>query len=92
MKITRKQRRARKDSKYYTYDGETHTLKEWSEILGVAKRTLWRRMAEGRPIEDVFSTDRRVGNTYGAYMKSYMNRLEREAEERMYGENSNDVR
>jgi len=45
-------------------------------------------MAEGRPIEDVFSTDRRVGKTYGQYMQSYMNRLEKEAEERMYGEDN----
>ena len=86
VKIKRKQRRARKDSMYYTYNGETHTLKEWSELLGVAKRTLWRRMAEGRPIEDVFSTDRRVGKTYGQYMKSYMNRLEKEAEDRRWDE------
>lgn len=82
--MTRMQKRQRKDSKKYTYNGETHTLVEWSEILGVTWKQIRRRMREGRPPEEVFATDRRVGENYGADKKKYFRKLEREAEERYW--------
>lgn len=80
----RQKRKQRKDSKQYIYNGETHTLIEWSEILGVTTSAIRKRMQAGRPIDEVFSTDRRVVDGKKTDLKKYLRKLEREAEERMY--------
>ena len=77
--MTRKQRR---DAKKYTHNGKTMTMKEWAEELGVTPKNIKRRLSQGRPPEEVFSPDMRIGKDYGAYKKSYFRKLEREAEER----------
>lgn len=42
----------RRTSKMYTIDGETHTLKEWSNIFGVNYKYLWKKVCScGVPIE-----------------------------------------
>lgn len=37
-----------------TYNGETKTLKEWSEITGINYQTLFWRYKNGRPLEEIF--------------------------------------
>lgn len=81
MNITRK---TRSDSKKYTYNGVTKPLREWSEELGVSVKTIKRRLREGRPPDEVFAQDRRIGNDYGSDMRKYFRKLEREAEERRW--------
>lgn len=36
-----------------TYKGETHTVRQWSEILNINLGTMWSRIMDGKPIEDV---------------------------------------
>lgn len=80
--MTKRQRR--KDSKQYTYNGETHTLVEWAEILGVTTSAIRKRMQAGKPIEEVFSTDRRVVDGRKTDLKKYLRKLEKEAWKREY--------
>lgn len=41
----------------YTYNGETHTLAEWSEIVGINRLTLYTRLKEsGWPVEKALFT------------------------------------
>lgn len=44
--------------KLHTYDGRTQTLEQWSNELGVSKRTLEARILAGMPTERVFSSGR----------------------------------
>ena len=37
-----------------TYQGETHTLSEWGDILGMSDDLISRRLREGMPLERVF--------------------------------------
>ena len=75
-------RKRRRDAKKYTFNGKTQTVYEWAEELGVTPKNIKRRLSQGRPTEEVFSTDLRVGDNYGKYKKAYFRRLEREADER----------
>ena len=45
-----------KQSDLYEYNGESHTLYEWAEIMGVAFRTLKYRIKVGWSLEKAFST------------------------------------
>lgn len=82
IRLTKRQRR--KDSKQYEYNGETHTLVEWAEILGVTTSAIRKRMQAGKPIEEVFSTDRRVVDGRKTDLKKYLRKLEKEAWKREY--------
>lgn len=49
----------RRDNCYITYNGETHTMSEWSDITGLSYSTLEKRHRRGEPIEILFrSPDR----------------------------------
>ena len=37
-----------------TYNGETHSLDEWSKITGISKINIRNRFNKGLPLEDVF--------------------------------------
>ena len=39
----------------YTYDGETHTIAEWSEITGINYSTLYHRIKQGKTINEVLT-------------------------------------
>lgn len=43
-------------NRYITYNGETHTLTEWSEISGIKIMTLWHRLDKGWSIEKALKT------------------------------------
>ncbi len=50
------QQRNKETTTFYTYDGETHCLKEWSEITGINRGTLWNRIHdEGLSIEEAIN-------------------------------------
>jgi len=48
------------NSKPITFNGETHSIKEWSDIIGINYDTLYKRLTRGWSIYDTFSTP--VGN------------------------------
>lgn len=75
-------RKHRRDSKKYEHNGETHTLVEWAEILGVTTSALRKRMQAGRPPDQVFASDLRITSGERKYFRKYLRKLEREAEER----------
>ena len=35
------------------YNGEVHTIPEWSKITGIQKATIWYRYNKGKPIDQV---------------------------------------
>ena len=47
------QQNNRRNNHLITYNGETHTIAEWSEIVGVNRNTLKGRIRKGLPIEEV---------------------------------------
>lgn len=49
------QSKNRTSNHYITYQNETHTLTEWSRILGLKRSTIYSRLRRNLPIEDVFS-------------------------------------
>ena len=52
------QERNRRDNVFITYQGETKTIAEWSEITGICYPTLKWRYHKGYPLEKVFSKER----------------------------------
>ena len=75
-------RKHRRDSKKYEHNGETHTLVEWAEILGVTTSALRKRMQAGRPPDQVFAPDLRITSGERKYFRKYLRKLERQAVER----------
>lgn len=45
----------RRSSISLTYNGETHSLTEWADIIGVDYTTLWKRYRDGKPTEEILS-------------------------------------
>lgn len=45
------QARNRRNNHFVTLNGETKTLVEWSEIIGIKADTLWRRLSDGMDVE-----------------------------------------
>ena len=43
----------RRSSRYYEYNGETHTISEWSKILNIPYKKLWKHINSGKPIESI---------------------------------------
>ena len=49
--------RRRKPSIILTSKGESHSIKEWADILGIHYHTIYRRMKCGLPIENILMSD-----------------------------------
>lgn len=49
---------------YIQYKGETHTMKEWAEILGIPYKRLWKRFHNGWSVEKALSTKKQK-NQFG---------------------------
>lgn len=45
----------RRDTILVEYNGEQHSLKEWSQIIGIRYDTMWRRYKKGKSIQEVFA-------------------------------------
>ena len=43
---------------YVTYDGETHTVKEWARLKGIPYARLFARLRYDLPLDEVFSTEK----------------------------------
>lgn len=43
----------KRSSVFITFNGETHTLKQWSEIVGVNYYTMWNRYKAGQPPAEI---------------------------------------
>lgn len=52
------QQRNKRNVKIITYNGESHTIPEWSNILGIKYGTLWKRLHDGIPVEKAFKKGR----------------------------------
>lgn len=49
------QQRNKRNVKIISWNGESHTIPEWSNILGIKYGTLWKRIKNGVPVEKAFS-------------------------------------
>lgn len=64
-------------AKRYELDGESHTLREWSKISGVAVNRLYNRLRKGYTLEEAMSTT----------VDLRLHPLERKGERKRGGEN-----
>lgn len=53
----KQQARNKTKNKLITYNGETHCISEWGEILGVDYRNIWQRLKNRLSIADALSTE-----------------------------------
>ena len=44
------------NNRYLTYNNETHTLGEWSEITGIKLSTIWARLNRGWTAEETLTS------------------------------------
>ncbi len=54
-------------NRYITYNGETHTVSDWANILGIKFSTLENRLCNGWPIEKALSTKAEKNITFINY-------------------------
>ena len=52
------QNRNRRDTPKLSYQGVTQSVPDWAEQLGVHRKTIYRRLRSGLPVEQVLSTGR----------------------------------
>lgn len=50
------QTRNRRTNIFITYKGETRCIKDWADITGIGKNTLYARYKSGIKVDDIFST------------------------------------
>lgn len=65
----REQSKNRRNSYTITYNGETHTSSEWSEITGIPRNTIYSRYKRGLPVEIVLSKNK--FNQHGKIIGTY---------------------
>lgn len=54
---TRKQQsNNRRDNHFLTYNGETHTIAEWSDITGIKHPTICARLRKGMSVKEILTT------------------------------------
>lgn len=53
------QQNNRRVNRFVTYQGETHTISEWSRLTGIHRNTLDLRLASGIPLSEVFTPEAR---------------------------------
>lgn len=57
---SKEQQNNRRSCRYYSYNNETHTIKEWSEILDINYQTLYSRITKyGYSFEEAINTTKR---------------------------------
>lgn len=57
----------KRNTHFLTYNGETHTISEWSEISGINRSTLNNRLWRGWSAEKIFTAPVTHGNQYTFY-------------------------
>lgn len=53
-KYKKERRRPGPPPAQYTYNGESHSIPEWAEILGLSARTIYARKQAGEPLDAWF--------------------------------------
>ena len=56
-------------SVFFTFNGETHTISEWSRITGIPVMTVWRRVKKGIPDELVFKPTKMMNSKRSSFLK-----------------------
>lgn len=51
----------RRNSRYYEYNGEKHTIAEWAQLLDMPYRTIHRRLELGYTIKEALKVERHKG-------------------------------
>lgn len=54
----REQLSNRRISRYLTFGGETHLMKDWAVLIGIEYKTLWARVRNGWSVSDALITPR----------------------------------
>lgn len=44
-------------NKFFTFNGQTKTISDWAMEMGIPKTTLFRRIKENRPLDEIFFCD-----------------------------------
>jgi len=47
----------RRNTVFIEYNGESHTISEWAELLGIKRSTLSNRYYHGQSLDDIFSKE-----------------------------------
>lgn len=55
----------KRNNRFISYKGETHTISEWSEVTGISKAVLRYRLNAGWSVEDALSVQPIRGGNYG---------------------------
>lgn len=55
IRSTAEQQRNKRNVSKISWNGETHTLPEWADILGIKYGTLWKRLHDGMTIDEAFT-------------------------------------
>lgn len=55
----------KRNNRFITYNGETHTISEWSEITGINKAVIRYRLNAGWDIKDALTIKPIIGGNYG---------------------------
>lgn len=50
----------RRSNRNLTYNGETHTISEWSNIVGIKFCTIWKRLENGWSVEDALTRRKKL--------------------------------
>ena len=55
----------RRNNRRIEYNGETHTISEWGEIVGIARHVLYHRLDRGWSVQKALTTKERTYNKKG---------------------------
>lgn len=66
----KQQNRNHRGCVFITYQGQTMTIVEWSELTGIDKRTIWARHKKGLPVEQIFNCNKFFQHTAKSNSKS----------------------
>lgn len=73
--VQKQNERNKRTNKFITYNGETHCLIEWAEILNLPSTTLYNRLFEGWSVERAFNTPINEKHKNKKYLKIVRNDL-----------------
>lgn len=71
--ITHKEQQNNKRNNHLlTYMGETHTVSEWSKILGIKTQTIFTRLRKDLPVEYILSKENFTNSNSCTYLKKLL--------------------
>lgn len=69
-KTRQRQNRNRRGNRLITFNGETHTLQDWAEKIGLTRAALSARLENGWPLEKTFSQPMAMRTRHGRHIGS----------------------